>query len=527
MAENVIFNEPAMEFTDMGVGLFLWQAYPAVVNLTAGESYRVEWNGTEYNCVAFNADFNGIAGIGVGNLALAGMESNTTEPFLLGTAIDGSFSACYTTETNAANSMAIYHVVEEDKEYLIWGSTLKAIGNAIREKTGKTDAISPSDMPGEIRGITGGGSGADVVYVTFMNHDGTKELHKRAVVPGNTCLDPVVGGLIDTPTKESTNTEVFDFSGWSLTSGGSANSYALKNVTEDRTVYVAFETNTRYYTVRFYDGETLLDSVKVEYGETAEYPSTIEKDGYQFDGWSPSNTNITADTDCYAQWSEAITFANASWGQINEISESGQSADYFAVGDEKVFANADGTKNYKLRIIGTNFDDKADGSGKAGLTVALMTETGGNVGYGYYAEYESGTWQSANTGSMGCTMRNTMQTTIYGYLPAELQSIIKPVTKYTNYSSTSGAYCTATTDTLFAPSFVECGLTGGPTPSESQEHGAYPGLSTAAQRKTGSEWWTRTNGYQVGYFVSTDGNKPQTPYLKMNSNKYYMPCFCI
>ena len=37
--------------------------------------------------------------------------------------------------------------------------TLTAIGNSIREKTGKTDLIAPGDMPSEITSITTGGSG--------------------------------------------------------------------------------------------------------------------------------------------------------------------------------------------------------------------------------------------------------------------------------------------------------------------------------------------------------------------------------
>jgi hypothetical protein len=39
--------------------------------------------------------------------------------------------------------------------------TLTNIGNAIREKTGKNNLISPGSMPKEIRSITGGGGGSD------------------------------------------------------------------------------------------------------------------------------------------------------------------------------------------------------------------------------------------------------------------------------------------------------------------------------------------------------------------------------
>lgn len=42
-------------------------------------------------------------------------------------------------------------------EYLIQGGTLSAIADAIRAKTGKSDAMTPQQMPGEIEGISGGG----------------------------------------------------------------------------------------------------------------------------------------------------------------------------------------------------------------------------------------------------------------------------------------------------------------------------------------------------------------------------------
>lgn len=46
-------------------------------------------------------------------------------------------------------------------------STLTAIGDAIREKTGKTDLITPGNMPQEIRGIeTGGGGEVEPIVLT-------------------------------------------------------------------------------------------------------------------------------------------------------------------------------------------------------------------------------------------------------------------------------------------------------------------------------------------------------------------------
>lgn len=61
-------------------------------------------------------------------------------------------------------------------EYLIQDTTLTDIADAIREKTGKTDTMTPLEMPGEIASIQGGGGGgvaASPKEVNFIDYDGT------------------------------------------------------------------------------------------------------------------------------------------------------------------------------------------------------------------------------------------------------------------------------------------------------------------------------------------------------------------
>ena len=61
-------------------------------------------------------------------------------------------------------------------EYLIQDTTLTDIADAIREKTGKTDTMTPLEMPGEIASIQGGGGGGASVppkEVNFIDYDGT------------------------------------------------------------------------------------------------------------------------------------------------------------------------------------------------------------------------------------------------------------------------------------------------------------------------------------------------------------------
>ena len=61
---------------------------------------------------------------------------------------------------------------------------------------------------------------------------------------------------------------------------------------------------TKYYTVNFYNGDELLQSVSVPQGGNATYTGDepVKEGEYAFTGFVPDGTNITADTDCYAQF---------------------------------------------------------------------------------------------------------------------------------------------------------------------------------------------------------------------------------
>lgn len=199
-------------------------------------------------------------------------------------------------------------------EYLIQDTTLTGIADAIRAKTGSTDAIKVSDMASKIEGISvGGGTVEGIHYVTFMSEDGSTELYKRPVADGDDCADPVERGLIDAPTKESTAQYDYSFVGWATSPNGAWDENALKAVTEDKTVYAAFASVLRYYTITYYDddGTTVLTAKSFAYGATPSYTPT--KDGYAFAGWVPELTSVTGDTSYTASWANVIAS-----GAINE-----------------------------------------------------------------------------------------------------------------------------------------------------------------------------------------------------------------
>lgn len=112
-----------------------------------------------------------------------------------------------------------------------------------KEKSFDHETIYVRDAEGNLLPFTHGtGASPDIRYVTFMSYDGLIEYGKKAVAVGDDCADPIARGIFDTPKEENTDQwEYLGFSGWSDEVGGVADEDALIAVTEDRTLYAAFD----------------------------------------------------------------------------------------------------------------------------------------------------------------------------------------------------------------------------------------------------------------------------------------------
>lgn len=117
---------------------------------------------------------------------------------------------------------------------------------------------------------------------------------------------------------------------------------------------------------------------------------------------------------------QALTFANATWEQIAQVSESGNASSYFAVGDEKTIQLLTG-EYVTFVILGFNHDDLSDGSGKAGMSIGMK-----NLLATIYQMNAIGT----NAGGWNeSKMRTSTMATLLSQLPSDLQSVIKQVNK--------------------------------------------------------------------------------------------------
>lgn len=390
-------------------------------------------------------------------------------------------------------------------KYVIDDTTLSGIADAIRAKTGKTDSMTPEQMPAEISGITGGkeeqvktvtitengsvtvmpdegkalssveitvavegGSSADVRYVTFMNGDTV--LYVKPVAVGDDCVDVLTKGLIETPTKESTAQYNYTYYGWGASDNGAADSTILQNITEDKTVYAIYTATVRYYTITWLDddGVTVLHTEQVAYGTVPSY--IPEKSGASFSAWNPSPVAVTGDATYTATWLEKVTFANSSWADIASVCEAGQAQETFALGDERVITY-DG-REITFYIAGFGHDELyADSAVKTGITVLSKTPIGDT------------TKCTTQYGTLSFS-----ETTTFGKLPSDLQSVLKRVRKHEDSKSSTSSTTVTEIDVnrrIFVPSIQEMGKT---RPTGTRELG-----TTYAKViiPTGIYWWFR------------------------------------
>ena len=100
---------------------------PSTFKATVGETYKVSWDGTVYECTCAIAE-----GLPVlGNLSIAGASSDTGEPFLI-VVFNGERISIITADTSASHTISISGFVQEvvkiDEKYLPEGFIVNVVG---------------------------------------------------------------------------------------------------------------------------------------------------------------------------------------------------------------------------------------------------------------------------------------------------------------------------------------------------------------------------------------------------------------
>ena len=113
--ETVLVEESTVPFEDDS-GMYIGQL-ESTFSATVGETYKVSWDGTTYECACVEVSGT----ISIGNLSLAGAGSDTGEPFVIGVE-NGQRIGIYTADTSASHALSISgmlpKVVKIDPKYL-------------------------------------------------------------------------------------------------------------------------------------------------------------------------------------------------------------------------------------------------------------------------------------------------------------------------------------------------------------------------------------------------------------------------
>ena len=176
--------------------------------------------------------------------------------------------------------------------------------------------------------------------VTFCNYDGTALTLKDGspaeflVDRGADCADPIRAGLMDTPTKASTQAEVFTYGGWDS---------PLTQVLSNLTVKATYTSVPQKYTVRWYaQAGVVVGSKTVDYDTEAVPPADPERTDEEssfvyhlFDGWDKSTAHVKENMDVYARWIRGTLpnfgddLSNLNLAQLYGIRQSGRASLYF------------------------------------------------------------------------------------------------------------------------------------------------------------------------------------------------------
>ena len=314
------------------------------------------------------------------------------------------------------------------------------------------------------------------------------------------------------------------------------------------------------------DTKTSTGTVVFTVTETGEYTVTATKNGQTTSG----SVNVVSSTTSYALTLSFVssTLNNNEWSVIKSVSDAGQGANYWSIGDRKE-VTLNGTvghlslSNYTTYafIIGFNHNASVEGTNRIHFQLAKTALSGGtdvcfcdnqyapdsgwsSPGAGYFVMNESNTnsggWKSSQMRTNICgTSLSSYSGTIIAVIPAALRAVLKSVTKYTDNTgnkSTAASAVTATIDYFFLLSEFEVfGSISYANSNESSKQAQYAYYSAGNSKikykhngtSTAAIWWLRSPRASNSYyfvFVRADGT---VNYTGARSSIGFAPGFCV
>ena len=297
--------------------------------------------------------------------------------------------------------------------------------------------------------------------------------------------------------------------------------------------------------------------------ETGAYTVEATKNGQTVSG----SVNVVSSTTSYTLTLSFVssTLNNNEWSVIKSVSDKGQGANYWSIGDRKAVTlngtvgklSLSNVTTYAF-IIGFNHNASVEGSNRIHFQLAKTALSGGtdvclcdssynsNVSTtGYFSmnssRTNSGGWASSQMRTNICgTSLSSYSGTIIAVIPAALRAVLKSVTKYTDNTANGGgstaSYVTATTDYFFLLSEFEVfgSITYGNT-NEKNKQAQYAYYSAGNSKikykhdgtSTAATWWLRSPRASLStifVYVHTDGT---VSYYNAYYSLGFAPGFCV
>lgn len=297
--------------------------------------------------------------------------------------------------------------------------------------------------------------------------------------------------------------------------------------------------------------------------ETGAYTVTATKNGQTTSG----SVNVVSGTTSYSLTLSFVssTLNNNEWSVIKSVSDKGQGANYWSIGDRKAVTlngtvgklSLSNVTTYAF-IIGFNHNSSVEGTNRIHFQLAKTALTGGtdvclcDNSYnstvsttGYFSmnssRTNSGGWASSQMRTNICgTSLSSYSGTIIAVIPAALRAVLKSVTKYTDNTANGGgstaSYVTATTDYFFLLSEFEVfgSITYGNT-NEKNKQAQYAYYSAGNSKvkykhdgtSTAAHWWLRSpHASYSAYFVLV-GTGGTVGNADARGSLGFAPGFCV
>lgn len=448
-------------------------------------------------------------------------------------------------------------------EYLTNTADLTKVASAIREKGGTSAPLVYPD--GFVTAIQAIQTGTELQIIVTVTSGATVTATKGSLSVSGTSIN----GTCTLTVPEEGEWTV------SATLGGQTSDTKTVSITGSYAVALTFFSAT--ITVNVESGATVTlkkggttIATKTSNGkavftvtETGTYTVEATKNGQTKSG----SVDVVSGTTSYTLtlYSISSTLNNNEWSVIKSVSDAGQGANYWSVGDRKEIT-LNGTvghltlSNYTTYafIIGFNHNASVEGANRIHFQLGKTALSGGTdvalcdsnyalrpSGTGYFSMNEnktnSGGWESSQMRTNICgTSLSSYSGTIIAVIPAALRAVLKSVTKYTdniaNEGGSTASHVTATTDYFFLLSEFEVfGSITYANNNESSKQAQYAYYSAGNSKikykhdgtSTAAHWWLRSPRASVSYAFVRVRADATVNYSNALESVGFAPGFCV